>query len=139
VFAGGFDPVEIGVVASLNRPGGNITGASWLANALEAKRLGLLRVLVPRATMIGTLINPDNVSAESQLRDLTAAASALGLALHVANAKSESDFDPAFAAFTQHGAGALVVATDGFFNNRREHLLALVARVTRTEGTVSSA
>jgi ABC-type uncharacterized transport system substrate-binding protein len=128
VFSGGFDPVELGVVASLARPGGNITGASWLANALEAKRLGLMRVLLPRMTVIGALINPDNASAEGQSRDLTEAAQTIGLGVVVVNARSERDFDSAIAAVLQEGAGALVVVTDGFFNTWREHLVALVAR-----------
>jgi putative ABC transport system substrate-binding protein len=128
VFSGGFDPVELGVVANLARPGGNITGASWLANALEAKRLGLIRVLLPRVTVIAALINPDNASAEGQSRDLTEAAHTIGLRVVVANARSERDFDSALAAVVQQGAGALVVVTDGFFNTWREHLVALVAR-----------
>jgi putative tryptophan/tyrosine transport system substrate-binding protein len=128
VFAIGPDPVKLGLVASLNRPGGNVTGVSFLANALEAKRLGLLHDLVPQATVIGVLLNPDNASAETQLRELEEAARALGLPLHVANASSERDFDSAFASFVQHGAGALVVGTDAFFASRRELLVALAAR-----------
>jgi putative ABC transport system substrate-binding protein len=128
VFSGGFDPLELGLVASLNRPGGNITGVSFLANALEPKRLGLVRMLVPGAGTIAALINPENASAGAQSRDLTEAARALGLQLLVANARSEGDLDPALAAVVQQGARALVIATDGRFNAWHEHLIALMAR-----------
>src|SRR5262245_42852918 len=97
VFTGGFDPVELGVVTSLSRPGGNLTGVSWFSNALEAKRLGLLRVAVPQARVIGVLRNPTNSSAASQSRDLAEAARALGIELHIVDASDVRDFDGAFA------------------------------------------
>jgi putative ABC transport system substrate-binding protein len=128
VFATGSDPVEIGVVASLNRPGGNITGVSWLANALEPKRLGLLRLLIPRAIAIGVLVNPDNANAELQARDLKEAARMIGLQLHVAHARSEGDFESAFASLVQQGASGLLVATDGNFAIWGQQLIALAAR-----------
>jgi putative ABC transport system substrate-binding protein len=128
VFAGGFDPIEIGVIASLNQPGGNITGVSFFANALDAKRLGLLRLVIPKATVIGALLNPDNASAAIQARDLQAAARSIGVQLQIANASGESDFDRAFAGFVQQGAGGLLVGTDGFFQTHRMQLVALAAR-----------
>jgi putative ABC transport system substrate-binding protein len=128
VFSGGFDPVDLGVVTRLNRPGGNITGVSFLANSLEPKRLGLLRVLVPRATMIGALMNPDNRSTEIQSKDLKEAARTLGIELHIEIARSERDFDPAFGNFVQQRAGALVVVTDALFASRHERLVSLAAR-----------
>jgi putative ABC transport system substrate-binding protein len=128
VFAGGFDPVEIGAVANLARPGGNVTGVSFFANALEAKRLGLLHVVAPQAKLIGLLVNPDNASYQATLRDLTEAARALGLELAVGNASRERDLEPAFAAFGQQGIAALQIATDGFFTSQRELLIELAAR-----------
>jgi putative ABC transport system substrate-binding protein len=128
VFAGGFDPIEIGVVANLARPGGNVTGVSFFANALEAKRLGLLHVVVPQAKLIGLLVNPDNASYQATLRDLSEAARALGLELAVANASRERDLEPAFATLAQQRVNAIQVATDGFLTSQREHLIELAAR-----------
>jgi putative ABC transport system substrate-binding protein len=128
VFAGGFDPVEIGAVANLARPGGNVTGVSFFTNALEAKRLGLLHVVVPQAKVIGVLANPDNASYQATLRDLKEAARALGLELAFGNASRDRDLEPAFATFGQQGAGALQIAADTFFSSRSEHLLELAAR-----------
>jgi putative ABC transport system substrate-binding protein len=128
IFAGGFDPVEIGVVANLARPGGNVTGVSFFNNALETKRLGLLHVVVPQAKVIGILVNPDNASYQAALRDLTEAARALGLELAVGNASRERDLEPVFATFVQQRVDALQVATDGFFTSQREHLIELAAR-----------
>jgi putative ABC transport system substrate-binding protein len=128
VFQGGYDPVQAGLVTSLNRPGGNITGVSFANNVSESKRLGLLHALVEGATVIGVLINPDNASAEAQVKDLNGAARALGLRLHMANARNESDFEMAFATLVKQAIGGLVVATDAFFTRRNEHLVALAAR-----------
>jgi putative ABC transport system substrate-binding protein len=125
VFAIGSDPVKFGLVASLNRPGGNVTGVSFFTIELEAKRLGLLHELVPKATAIAVLVNRTNANAENQLRELSDAARTLGLQLHVLNASSERDFDAAFAAVTQMHAGALLVAADPFFFIRREKLVSL--------------
>jgi putative ABC transport system substrate-binding protein len=127
VFQGGYDPVQVGIVASLNRPGGNITGVSFANNVSESKRLGLLYALVERATAIGVLINPDNTSAETQSRDLNTAARALGLKLHIAHARNDTDFEPAFASLAKERIGGLVVATDAFFTRRNEVLVALAA------------
>src|SRR5262245_10609553 len=107
VFGVGDNPVKIGLVASLARPGGNVTGVSNLINELGLKRLGLLRELVPSATAIATLVNPDFQDAESQLRDVEAAARSLGLQLIVLSASREREIDAAFATMAQQGGGAL--------------------------------
>jgi putative ABC transport system substrate-binding protein len=128
VFTGGFDPVQSGLIASLSRPGGNITGVSFASNLAESKRLGLLRTVVPGATVIGVLVNPDNANAETESRDLNAAARALGVKLQFAYARNDAEFEPAFAGFVQQGAGGLVVAGDVIFSRRVEHLVELAAR-----------
>jgi putative ABC transport system substrate-binding protein len=124
----GGDPVELGLVASLSRPVGNITGIHFFTSGLETKRLGLLQELVPKATTIGVLVNPLNPSAEAQRRDEQEAAARLGVQLIVLKATDENDFEPAFTTFAQQRVGALLVAADAFFNSRREQLVALVAR-----------
>jgi putative ABC transport system substrate-binding protein len=128
VFTGGFDPVESGLVARLNRPGGNITGVTFASNVSESKRPGLLHAVVPGATMIGALMNPDNASAEVQVRDLNQGTRALGLRLQIANARNESDFEPAFGSFARQGAGGVLIASDAFLSSRIEQLAALAAR-----------
>jgi putative ABC transport system substrate-binding protein len=127
VFTGGFDPVESGLVASLNRPGGNITGVSFASNISESKRLGLLHAVVPGATAIGALMNPDNASTEVQMRDLKEAARVLRLKLQIANARNDSDFQPAFASFAREGAGGVLIANDAVLDSRIEQLAALAA------------
>ena len=127
--SGDLDPVKAGFAASLNRPGGNITGIAPFTSQLAAKRLQLLHELVPSAAVIGLLVNPSNPASESEPRDVRAAALALGLQLVVANANNELDFDAAFIAFTRQKIGALVFATDPMFLSRREQLIALTARV----------
>ena len=124
----GSDPVTAGLVASFNRPGGNVTGASFVATELEAKRLELLRDLVPTAGVIGVLINPTNPAAESRSKDLQIAARRLERAIHIVNVSTESDLEAAFAALTQQPAGALLVSTDSFFTSQRDRLVALAAR-----------
>jgi putative ABC transport system substrate-binding protein len=129
VFTAGFDPVEVGLVASLNRPGGNITGVGVLDVELGPKRLELLHELVPTATMIAVLVNPsDPARAETTLRQLQAAAHSLGLQLHVLNASTDSDFDMVFASLIQLHAGGLVIGGEPFFNSRSEQLGALTIR-----------
>ena len=129
VFAVATDPVKIGLVASLNRPGGNLTGITNLNVEVGPKRLELLRELIPTATDIALLVNPTSPSiSEPYSRTLKAAASTLGLQLHVLQASTEQDFDRVFAALVQLRAGALVISTDTFFNARSEQLAALTLR-----------
>jgi putative ABC transport system substrate-binding protein len=128
VFTGGFDPVQSGLVASLNHPGGNVTGVSFASNVIESKRLGLLHAVVPVATVIGTLMNPDNASTEVQARDLNEAARALGVKLQIANARNDGDFEPAFGSFARQGAAGVLIAADRFLYSRIEQLAALAAR-----------
>jgi len=125
VFYFGGDPVELGLVASLNRPGGNLTGVTPLNTALGPKRLELLHELVPTASTIALLVNPTGTSAEGQLRDLPAAARSIGLQLHVLRASSERDFDTVFATLGELRIGALLIGNDGFFTDRIEQLAAL--------------
>jgi putative ABC transport system substrate-binding protein len=128
VFSLGTDPVEVGLVASLNRPGGNVTGVTGMAVGLGPKRLQLLHELVPTATVIALLVNPTNPVAETLSRDLQAAARTLGLQLHVLRASNERDFDTAFATLAQLRAGALVIGADPFFTSRSAQLAALSVR-----------
>ncbi|MFL4999953.1 MAG: ABC transporter substrate-binding protein [Xanthobacteraceae bacterium] len=128
VFLIGADPVALGLVASLKRPGGNVTGVTTLSVELEPKRLELLHGLIPKATSIGALINATNPNAEIQRRDLAAAAGTLGLNIHIVNASSERDFDTVFARLAELQVGGLVIGTDGLFISRGEQLGALTAR-----------
>jgi putative ABC transport system substrate-binding protein len=128
VFGIGGDPVALGFVASLNRPGGNITGIYFFTQGLEAKRLGLLHEMVPRATTIAVLINPNYSAAENQLRAVQEAAARLGVQLVVLRANTASDLAGAFADLAQQRAGALLVTASPFFNSRREQLVVLAAR-----------
>jgi putative ABC transport system substrate-binding protein len=127
VFRGGSDPVGDGLVASLARPGGNLTGVITTGTELTAKRLELLSELVPRARVIALLMNP-NSTAERVIRDVQEAARTKGLQLHVLKASSESEIDTAFASLVRLHAGALVVAPDPFLSSRREQLVALASR-----------
>src|SRR6516164_6411993 len=125
----GTDPVSIGLVPSLSRPGGNVTGVFNLNVELAAKRLELLHELVPTATIIAALVNPTNpVVAEPEMRDLQAAARTLGLTLHVLHASSEQEIDTAFMTLVQLRAGALVIGADAYFNSRSEQLAVLTLR-----------
>jgi putative tryptophan/tyrosine transport system substrate-binding protein len=128
VTVSGTDPVQAGLIASFNRPGGNITGASFVATELETKRLELLRDLVPAAALIGILINPANPAAESRSKDLQIAARTLEREIHIVSASSESELETAFASLIQQRAGALLVSTDSFFTSQRDRLVALAAR-----------
>jgi putative ABC transport system substrate-binding protein len=130
VFTGGFDPVKAGLVASLNQPGGNVTGTTFLTNALETKRLGILHELVPQAGVIGVLMNPKNASAETVRADLNEAARGLGIALRIAQASSEGEFDAAFAGFDRDGVGAVLVASDAVFSGNAKSLVTLAERHT---------
>jgi ABC-type uncharacterized transport system substrate-binding protein len=128
VFAISVDPVEVGLVASLNRPGANITGSTTLNAELGPKRLELLHEAVPAASKIACLINPRAPTADALSQDLQKAARTLGLQLHVLHASSERDLETAFATSSQMGAGALVISTDPFFNSQSEQLAQLAAR-----------
>jgi len=128
VFISDSDPVKIGLVASINRPGGNVTGIHQLTAGLEAKRVGLLHELVPAATMIAVLVNPNYPDAEAQVDEVQEAARTLGLGLQILKASNESDFDAAFATMSAQRAGALLIASDPFLFSRRNQLVALAAR-----------
>jgi putative tryptophan/tyrosine transport system substrate-binding protein len=128
VFSMGEDPVKEGLVANLNRPGGNITGFSYFANLLFAKRLGLLHECVPKDAAFGFLVNPENPNAEPDTKDVQIAADALGRQLHVFKAKTERDFDPAFEHMGRLRVGGLCVNIDLLFIARREQIIALAER-----------
>ena len=131
VFSVGVDPVAVGLVASLNRPGGNLTGVTNLNAEILPKRLELMHELVPTATTIALLVNPSNpLVAETESRDAQTAARTLGLQLHVLHASTDRDFDTVFASLAQMRAVALVINTDVFFNSRSEQLAALALRHT---------
>jgi ABC-type uncharacterized transport system substrate-binding protein len=128
VFEMGADPIAMGLVGSLNRPGGNLTGVSSLNVEVTPKRLEILHELVPTAAVLAVLVNPTSPTADSQLRNLQAAASTLGLQLHVLHASTERDFDTVFATLLRLRAGGLVVASDTFFATHSEQLAALTVR-----------
>ena len=129
VFASGVDPVKAGLVTSLNRPGGNITGVNILTNELVPKHVELLRELVPAATRIAALINPTNKeSAESMSKEATAAADRVGLQLHLLSASADADIAAAFAALRQQQDSALIITPDSFFASRNEVLATLALR-----------
>ena len=122
------DPVKSGLISSLSHPGGNVTGVSNLATAMEPKRVGLLHELVPQAKAFGALINPDFPTFADQLADIQAAAQTTGVELHVFRAATNRDIEAAFEAITQQQIAALLVAADPFFNSRRDQIVGLAAR-----------
>jgi putative ABC transport system substrate-binding protein len=122
------DPVQLGLVASLNRPGGNVTGVTSVSAELEAKRLGLLRELVPSATSIAVLVNPIRPGVDAQLTQAQQAARALGLTLHILKATSERDFDAVFVTLVQLRAGGLIITADGLFADHLDQMAALAKR-----------
>src|SRR5262245_92080 len=122
VFTTGGDPVKDGLVASLSRPGGNVTGVTLFFGELLAKRLELLRELVPGARVIGALLNPNNPNAETRSREVQAAARAIGQQIHVADAASENEIERSFAIFVQEGAKTLLIGDDPFFESRRTRI-----------------
>jgi putative ABC transport system substrate-binding protein len=128
VFVTGADPVELGLVSSLSRPDGNVTGVNFLVKTLAAKRLELLRELAPGATLIGFLVNPTNPASDPEIRDVQAASRTLGLQLQILHASSERDIETAFANFAQQRINAILVAGDSFFLSRRDQLIAAAAR-----------
>jgi putative ABC transport system substrate-binding protein len=128
VFLIGEDPVKVGLVTSFNRPGGNRTGVSFLTGELGAKRLGLLRELVPNSISVGLLLNPNSLQAESQRKDVQSASDVLGQQLLVLHASTESEIESVFARLVRERVGALVVENDPFFDSRRDQLIAVAAR-----------
>jgi putative ABC transport system substrate-binding protein len=128
VFIAGFDPVEAGLVTSLNRPGGNVTGVSLLISAVVAKRLELLHELVPSAAVIAVMFNPTNPDTKSNTRQIEIAARALSVQLLILGAAKQDDIAVAFASAVQQKAGALFVQADVFFDTRLDHIVALSAR-----------
>ena len=128
IFTGSDFPVKVGLVASLSRPGGNVTGASLFTSELEVKKLALLRELVPRAPLIAMLVNPTNPSAEADIEDVRRAATAVGQQILLLRASSERDIDAAFEAVVQQRVNALLVAHDPIFLSRRDQFVALAAR-----------
>jgi len=127
VFQTGSDPVEIGLVASMNRPGGNVTGVTRMSTALIAKRLGIILELVPGTSAIALLVNPNGPQTLEQVRDMQEPTRALGLQLHIVRASKESELDAAFADARQSNARALIIATDNLFIGLREPIIALAA------------
>jgi ABC-type uncharacterized transport system substrate-binding protein len=128
VFVSGEDPVKLGLVASLNRPGGSATGVSMFLSEMEAKRLALLHELVPTATMISVIVNPSSPSIDTQLREINSAARALGRQIQIVNATNERELDAAFASLAQSKAGALLIASNAYFTSRRDQIVALAAQ-----------
>ena len=128
VLAAGDDPVKSGLVASLNRPGGNITGVTWLASLVGAKRLEVLRQVVPKATTIAMLVHPNAPEAEPERKDVQAAAQAIGLQLITFDVSSDRDIETAFATLVKGEAGALLVGAGAYLNSKRESIAALAAR-----------
>jgi ABC-type uncharacterized transport system substrate-binding protein len=127
VFSSGGDVIKLGLVASLNRPGGNATGINFFISEMEGKRLGFLHELVPMAALTGVLLNPNNTPYEFQLKDVQEAARSIGQQIHVLHASSEQDIHAAFKTFVQMRVQALLVGADPFFNGRREQLVTLAA------------
>ena len=128
VFATGSDPVKLDLVASLNRPGGNATGVSFLAADLVAKHFELLREMLPTVTRMGLLVNPASAQTEAELAAVPAAIKGLGLEIVVQHASRDGDLETAFAKFLQQHIGALVVGSDAFFRAHREQLVSLATR-----------
>jgi putative ABC transport system substrate-binding protein len=130
VFTTGSDPVRAGLVPSLNRPGGNVTGISFLTDALVAKRLGLLRETIPAPTAVAVLINPEGPDAQGQLKDMRSASEAIGQSIDIVMASTQEEINSAFAKISQNHAEALIVGADPFFNDRRQQIVALAARAS---------
>jgi putative ABC transport system substrate-binding protein len=128
VFITGSDPVRDGLVASLSRPGGNITGVVFIVSEVGAKRLELLRQLVPNATTIGVLVNPNSPETESERRDLLAASLKIGQRLIILDVSSDREIEDAFATLVQRGAGAALIGSGPFLTSHRQQLVALAAR-----------
>ena len=130
IFSTGNDPIETGVVSSLNRPGGNVTGATFLTSLLEGKRLEILHELVPSVDVIALLVNPNNGSAKAEVQQAQEAANRLRLKLIVLNADNEDEIDASFEKMISEGAKAVLVASDAFFFSQRKQFVVLTARYT---------
>jgi putative tryptophan/tyrosine transport system substrate-binding protein len=128
VFTSGDDPVQTGLVTSINRPGGNVTGVYIFFSDVETKKLGLLRELVPNAALITALVNPTFPTALNQTQELHKAADKLGQRIQIINASSEPEIDAAFGSIKQLQAGAILVTADPFFASRREQIVSLAAK-----------
>jgi putative tryptophan/tyrosine transport system substrate-binding protein len=128
VFTTGDDPVQAGLVSSINRPGGNVTGVHVFFSELESKKLGLLREVLPNANVIAAIVNPTFPSANSQTKELQTAANKLGQRIQIVNASSERDLDAAFASMKELQVSAVLVGADPFFNSRRDQIVSLAAR-----------
>jgi putative ABC transport system substrate-binding protein len=128
VFVTGDDPVRLGLVASLNRPGGNLTGVTVVTQSMEAKRLDILHQLLPKTAIIAMLLNRNSPSAALQFKEAADAARTLGRQLDILNVATAADIDSAFSTLTQHGDGAVAIAADPFMNSHRDQLVALAAR-----------
>jgi putative ABC transport system substrate-binding protein len=128
VFSSGADPVSSGLVASINRPGGNATGTHMFLQGLESKKLGLLREIAPNASTVAILLNPTHPDAATQMKDVNEAARALSQKVEIVHASTENGIDVAFATAVQRQAGALLVGADPFFNSRRDQVVGLAAR-----------
>jgi putative ABC transport system substrate-binding protein len=128
VFATGSDPIELGFVTRLNRPDGNVTGATFLSNSLRTKQLGLLRELVPKAATLAMLVNPNDALTADHVKEQQAAAKTLGVTLQIATATNTQDIDRVFANLAERRIGALYIAGDSLFTGKREQIIALAAR-----------
>lgn len=129
VFTSGTDPVKDGLVISLNRPGGNLTGVSLLTNSLAPKRLEILREVVPKGDVVALLVNSENrAGSPLQIREAETAARTFGLHMHVFSASSAADLEPVFASMVRTRIGAMVVGADAYFNSQRARIVALAAR-----------
>jgi len=131
----GGDPVKFGIVASINRPGGNATGVSLLTTGLAAKRLEILREVVPKASVISVLLNPNSVSAEVQSGIVLDAAHTMGQQVRILHASSERDFEAAFATIVQTRIDAIIIGADPFFSSKRDQLIALAAAIAFPRST----
>jgi putative ABC transport system substrate-binding protein len=130
VFVIGLDPVLMGLVSTINRPGGNATGVYFLTTLLEPKRLELMRVLLPQVELVAALVNPDNPNAENHIKDLNAAARTFGLQLLILKLREVADFETAFATLVQQKIGAVLVTSDALFASNSARLVDLAARYT---------
>lgn len=128
LFVTGFDPVKDGLITSLNRPGGNVTGVTFLGGMLGGKRLELLRQVIPKGAPIGVLVNPNSSDNEANRRDVQAAAAASGQQVIIADVRSASDIETTFTTFLQHGVGGVLTGAGAFFFSNREQLVALATQ-----------